>query len=246
VTPQEAKEILLLYRPGTTDAEEPQVAEAMAVARQDPELAGWFEQHSAFQQAMKLRFRQIEVPEHLKLALLGGQKVLHYPSAGLRSNVIWLAAAAAFLITLGIANLLLRPTVPDRFENFRDRMVSTALREYRMDIVTNDMGVLRQTLEAKGAPADYQLSHSLQNLQLTGGAALTWRNHPVSMVCFDRGNKSMVFLFVMKSNALKNPPPTQPRILAANNLYSASWSQGDNTYLMLGSPSPGFPGKFLE
>ena len=69
-------------------------------------------------------------------------------------------------------------------------MVSTALREYRMDIVTNDMRTLRHALQAKGAPADYELSQGLETMQLTGGAALTWRNHPVSMVCFDRGNKS--------------------------------------------------------
>ena len=35
----EAKTILLLYRPGTTDAEDAQTAEALALARSDPALA---------------------------------------------------------------------------------------------------------------------------------------------------------------------------------------------------------------
>ena len=54
------KEILLLYRPGTADAEDPQVAEAIEFAKRDPELGRWFEQHQVFQAAMRAKFRQIE------------------------------------------------------------------------------------------------------------------------------------------------------------------------------------------
>ena len=55
----EAKEILLLYRPGTADAEDTQVVEAVELARQNPEMARWFEQHCAFQNAMRAKLRQI-------------------------------------------------------------------------------------------------------------------------------------------------------------------------------------------
>ena len=37
MTHEEAKEILLLYRPGTPDAEEPEIIQAMEVARSDAE-----------------------------------------------------------------------------------------------------------------------------------------------------------------------------------------------------------------
>jgi hypothetical protein len=70
VTSIEAREILVLYRPGTADAADPQMAEALALARQEPELGRWFEQHRAFQKAMRAGFRQIEVPAHLKASLL--------------------------------------------------------------------------------------------------------------------------------------------------------------------------------
>ena len=234
----------MLYRPGTADAEDARIVEAMEVARHDPELARWFEQHTAFQDAMRLKFRQIEVPQHLKLALLTRQKVTK--PVLLQQSPVWWAAAAAILLVIGIANFLLKPSVPDRFGNFRERMVSTALREYRMDIVTNDMRTLRQAIRARGAPADYELSPGLERLQLTGGAALTWRSHPVSMVCFDRGNKSMVFLFVMKRAAVKDPPSQQPQLASMSNLLTASWSKGDNTYLLLGSAEPDFPKKYLQ
>ena len=66
----EAREILLLYRPGTADLFDPPMVEALELARQDPELGRWFEQHCAFQKAMRAKFQQIEVPAHLKTSLL--------------------------------------------------------------------------------------------------------------------------------------------------------------------------------
>jgi len=72
VNPKEAKAILLLYRPGTADAEDPQIAQAMEVARRDPELGRWFTNHRRFQEAMRRKFRQIKVPSRLKIALLAG------------------------------------------------------------------------------------------------------------------------------------------------------------------------------
>ncbi|HEV2392349.1 MAG TPA: hypothetical protein VG146_08295 [Verrucomicrobiae bacterium] len=74
MTRRDAKEVLLLYRPGSTDAEDPQIAEAIEFARNDPELGGWFERHQLFQEAIQASFRRIEPPPHLKLALLAHRK----------------------------------------------------------------------------------------------------------------------------------------------------------------------------
>jgi hypothetical protein len=65
------------------------------------------------------------------------------------------------------------------------------------------------------------------------------------MVCFDRGDKQMLFLFVMKRAALKDAPPPQPQVKEASGLVAASWSKGDDAYLLLGRPEPGFAGKYL-
>ena len=62
----EAKNFLLLYRPGTADADDPQIAGALALAKRDPELARWLEEHCARQEALRAKFREITVPEGLK------------------------------------------------------------------------------------------------------------------------------------------------------------------------------------
>ena len=89
-----------------------------------------------------------EVPAHLKAALLAQQNVV-------RPTIWWqrprLAPGGCGGGSLARhRSLWLKPASPDRFANFQARMVSTALREYRMDLVTNDMRELRQYHRGQG------------------------------------------------------------------------------------------------
>jgi hypothetical protein len=247
VSPQEAKQILLLYRPGSAEAADPQLAEALELARRDPQLGHWFDQHRSFQQAMRGKFRQIAVPAHLKSSLLiRGTAQPSIPTA----QVWWrrpaaLAGAAAVVLMLAAVGFWLQPSRADRFANFQNRMVGSALREYRMDLVTNDMRQVRQFLANRGAPADYELSRGLEKLQLTGAGLLRWRSNPVSMVCFNRGDNQMLFLFVMNRSALKDPPAETPQFAKVADLLTASWSRGDKTYLLAGPEETDFGSKYL-
>ena len=238
MTRTEAQKVLMLYRPGTADAEDPHVAQAMEVARRDPELARWFENHCRFQQALRAKLREMEAPAHLKMAVLAGQKLV--PLHSWWQKPVWLAAAAAIILLLTLLPFHPPTMIPDRFANFRDMMVSIALKDYRMDWETNDMGRLRQLMASKGAPADYEVPPALDKLKLTGGAALAWRSQPVSMVCFDEGHKRMLFLFVMHDAGLKDPPPSAPALAKVSSYLTASWRSGDKTYVLVGPDEPAF------
>jgi hypothetical protein len=247
VNSAQAKEVLLLYRPGIAEVGDPQMAEALELAHSDPELGRWLEQHRAFQKAMRAKFRQIEVPAHLKSSLLirgAARPKITTPQAWWRSPV-WLTAVAALVLLIGLVGVWLRPRTPDRFANFQSRMVGAAQLAYRMDIETNDMQQVRQFLASRGAPADYDLTRGLEPLQLTGGGRLTWRSNPVAMVCFDRGDKQMLFLFVMKRSAVKDPPPKTPRLAKVRQMLAASWTRGDNTYILAGPEEADFLKKYL-
>jgi hypothetical protein len=242
----DAREVLLLYRPGTADAAEPQMAEALEMARQDSELGRWFENHRAFQKAMRAGFQQIEVPAHLKASVLIQKSAQQrpIPSPSWWRSPVWLAAAAVVLL-LGLAGAWLKPRPANRFANYQSRVVSEAQREYRMDLVTNDMRQIRQFMASRGAPADYDVARGLEHLQLTGGGRLTWRSNPVTMVCFDRGDKQMLFLFVLKRSAVKDPPPATPQLARVNQMLTASWTHGDNTYVLAGPEEADFLKKYL-
>ena len=239
----QAKQVLLLYRPGSEDARDPEVAAALERAEHDPELKRWFQAHCAFQVAMRRKFRQVQAPEELRSRLLARSQVVR-PRVWWRQPA-WMAAAAALVLLAALAALWVRPETPDQFANFRWRMVRTALRQYRMDIVTNDMQQVRQFMASRGAPADYVLPPGLTGLSLTGGGFLRWRNHPVAMVCFDRGDREMLFLFVMERSAVKDTPPGAPEVSKVNRLVTASWTLGNRTYLLAGPEEADFARKYL-
>ena len=229
----------MLYRPGTADAEDSEIEQAMEVARQDPDLGRWFENHCQFQQSMRAKFSQIGAPEYLKLELLATQKIV--PLRAWWQKPVWLAAAAAVILLLLFLPFHPRTIVPDRFANFREMMVSKASRNYSMDWETSDPARLRQLIGSKGAPADYQVPPELEKLKLTGGAALAWRSNPVSMICFDKGNKRMLFLFVMRNPGLKGGPQNdKPELAKVSSYLTATWRNGDESYLLVGPDEPGF------
>ncbi len=238
---EEAREVLLLYRPGTADAEDPQVVSAMEVARRDPELGEWFQRHVAFQSAMRDKLRQIEVPSHLKTALLARTKLglparIVAPPWWTRPTTVWLSAVAAVCaVVLVVAVLWPRASAsPNRFASFKERMVSEVQRQYAMEWETSDMNRLRQSIAARGGRADYTVPRGIAKLKLTGGGVLKFQSNPVSMVCFDRGGGQMLFLFVMKRDAVKDPPAQTPQLSIVHEYKTASWSQGDNTYVLAG------------
>lgn len=243
MTPSEAKCILLLYRPDTKDGQDPEMERALELAQADPQLSAWLRQHCAFQKALRSKLRSVQAPPDLKSRILAEQKVVR-PAIWQRPPV-WLAAAAGLVLLVGVSSLVLRPGAPDQFVHFENRMVGTALREYRMDIVTNDMAQVRTFLAARGAPGDYDVTGGLAKLKLTGGGVLRWRDHPVSMVCFDRGDEQMLFLFIMNRSAVKNPPPETPKVSTTHDLETVSWSKGDKSYLLAGPEEDGFLQKYF-
>ncbi len=242
---QEAKQILLLYRPGVREPEDPEMSKALHLAEQDPALRQWFETHKVFQNQMRTKLREIRPPAHLKAALLQQQKIIR-PAVWWQRPQAWLAtAAAAAAVIVVFIFLPVKGRSPNTLANFEGRMVGTALREYRMDLETKDMQQLRQFIAKKGAPADYRITPGLQKLTLTGGGLLKWRNNPVAMVCFDRGDDQMLFLFVTRKSCLKDPPPEQPQVRKVDKTVSVAWSSGPNTYLLAGPDEPNFMQKYF-
>jgi hypothetical protein len=242
MNPQQAKQLLVLYRPGTSDAEDPEVAEALELARRDPELQLWLQTHCATQKEIRSRLREVSPPPALRQALLRlnpkvraeskVEEVVIRPRPWWGSPFVMAAAALAVLLLL-ISGLWNKSPDTKQFAFFKARMVGTVLREYRMDVATNDMREVRQYMASRGAPADYELAPGLQRLEVAGGGFLRWQNEPVSMVCMRRADKQMVYLFVLRRQALPDPPPSRPAIEMLKGLKAASWSSGANSYILL-------------
>ena len=246
---QEAQEILLLYRPGRADEDNPELIEALDLVKHDPELAKWFETHCALHHAISAKFKQIDVPAGLKEQILSERKI---PSV-----ILWwrrpavLAAATGVVLLAGLASLWLRPVPRDSFPAFRQWMVRTALRTYTMGLETNDLNQIRAYLAQRSTPADYVLPQSLEKAKGTGCDAMHWHGHGVSMVCFRSGKplgpgeKSDLFLFVIDRSSVPGAPAGDPpQFTKVNKLMTASWTLGNKVYLLAGNGDEAFLRKF--
>lgn len=239
MTSQQAKEILLLYRPGTADADDSEVARALEVARRDPELGLWLEQHCARQSAIRASLRRIPVPEGLQQQIVS--EVPAQISLSRRTRRVLLTAALTVVAVLvGLAVFFPRPPRGETFAAYRGRMVKFARRGYQMDLETNDLGVIRRYLANINAHGDAALPAGIakgsQEVQPTGCAVLTWQAQPVSMLCFGKAGKTDLWLFVINRPALPDAPEdTVPHFKRVNTLMTASWSKEGKTYLLAGS-----------
>jgi hypothetical protein len=256
VNTQEAKVILMAYRPWAADAGDPDFAEALTLVPQDAELRRWFEEHCAGQRAIRDRFRQRAAPAGLKEQILAG-----HPG---RSKVIWLrqpvspwmAAAAVVVVAIGIAVFWMRPpAVPVENVNtatFRSRMEGWLLRNYTMTLETNNLEGIRADLARQEAPADFVLSGKLSETPLAGCGVLRWQDKRVSMICFltgkplPTGGKSDLFLFVVDRSSLPDAPATSsPQINPGTKLITATWTIGDKTYVLATEGDADFIRRYL-
>jgi hypothetical protein len=226
----EAKQILITWRAGHAEESDPRVAEALQQVRRDAALRQWFEQNVRFNEEARAAFRQIPVPHHLKeriLARARTAKVVHW-----WQQPGWMAAAAAVVLLLTLSMFWFRPESENSFATFRSRMVRTVLRQYSMDIESSDMNRIRQFLATNNAPADYVLRQGLGRLPALGAGVLSWQDQKVSMVCLVSTNQATLFLFIVDRASVKQAPADAPEFAEVSKLLTASWTQGDNVYVL--------------
>jgi hypothetical protein len=250
---RQAKEILLLYRPGTSDATDPDVAAALALAAEDAELGRWLKEYCAVQEALRARFKTIPVPEGLKQQILSERRA--HLSLPLKRKAAFVLAAVALAMVLGsIAKFYYHPAPDNSFGAFRQRMAGSMLRGYPpMDLETSDLGQIRAYLATNHGHGDYALPKNLEKTASTGCKILPWHGQRVSMVCFKSGKSANtgaidLFLFIIDRANVKNPPASAlPEIAQTyTEIATASWSAGDKTYVLAGLGDTEFIRAYLQ
>lgn len=247
----EAKTILLLYRPGPADAADPQIAAALALAQREPELARWLAEHGALQEAVRARLRQITVPAGLKEQIISEQPAREHL---LERHPRLTAAALVVVILLAGLTMFWPQNHPpdDTLAVYRKQMTGIATSGYGMDFLTNNPAAIRSYLAQNQAPADYVLPAALQQAAAVGCAIQGWQKEKVSLLCFRTGRplppnqSSDLWLFVVPRASVKDAPAAgSPRFATVNGLITAVWAQGDRVYLLGTEGSESVIQKFL-
>jgi hypothetical protein len=239
----EVKQILLAYRPGTLDAGDPEIAEALALAGNDPELAHWLEEHCARQNALREKIRQIPIYPALKEQIISEQAA-RGRAASRRERIVGVAAVAVILISLLVMGVVFMPhrstvrPIPNTLASYQSQMINAALNPYYMQSLTNSTDV-HSYFAQNQAPSDYVLPAGLQKMAITGCTIESWQNSKACMICFRTGKplapgqQSDLWLFVVDSGVIPDAPTADtPQYIKVNGLMTAAWTQNGKFYLL--------------
>jgi hypothetical protein len=251
MTERDAKQILALFRPGTADETDPYFKEARKLPAIDPEMARWFAAHCESYLALRRKFDAIPVPSGLKEQILSEHKIDRSVFRSYLRPMLALAAVVVLLLGIGIHSW--RAHLPYRYFAYRKRMTETALRSYSMQLTTADASQIRNFLRSRNAPVDFSLPAGLKSATLVGCVVTRWQGNVVSMICYktgrplSSGDQSDLWLFVTDLKSVANPPPSGGPVFArVNDASTASWSEGNNIYLLAAVGDEAFLRRYLH
>jgi hypothetical protein len=239
---EEAKQILLIYRPGTSDAEDPEVAAALELVKSDAELARWFEEHCARQIALRNKFREINLPAGLKEQIIS-ERASAAKKTSRRNVFVGIAAVAAIFVALAFLWTMLFPRteqphpLANTMPNYLRQMATIALNSYYMTAATNSTQVQSYLAQQK-SPSDYVLSAGLQKVAVSGCAVEDWQGAKASLICFQtkplpQGQQGDLWLFVIDQASVQGGSSvTATQYAQTCGLMTATWTQDGKLYVL--------------
>jgi hypothetical protein len=233
---EEAQFILHAYRVSGEDAHDPQFEEALALVRNDPELARWFAREQALDAAIAEKIQSVPSPPDLATQLLLARKVI-------RPRTWWrkptgLAAAAAIALLIGAASLLLllRRHGETEFASFRGTMIEASLdMRKHIDVMGLDADGLKQWLiEHRGEPG-FVLPPGLADKGIMGCKVLDWHGQGVTLLCLKFGGKHVDVFVVNESDLPGVSLGTAPRFGSERGVTTAAWRREGKIYFLAGN-----------
>lgn len=234
-----AKEILAGYGPHQDRATDPELDGALALLERDVELARWFEQEQAVDEAVRRKLREIPIPAGLETRILARPRRLARREWWSRPPFLAAAAAAFAVIAFSVVRLV--PPEGASWSAYQVEMLSKVTSPYRLNVETESQDQVRRSMAAAGFPSDYRLPRGLSSYPLEGGLRLQWRGHRVSVICFgsDEEHKPDVWLIVVARASLPGAPlGATPEYGTIARARTARWADAGHLYLLATQEGP--------
>ena len=241
---QEARRLLEVFRPSGADAGDPRFAEALEVVKRDPELARWFDEQRQFDARIAGSLQRISPPVDLRGSILAGGKVVRPPFWQ-----VWgaRAAVAAAVAALAVAAGVFASGRSTRFPEFRKELVEQAWNgESHLNLESSDIAQIKQWLASHGADADFMVPVSLAETRVHGCRIVVVAGRRVPMLCLADGPKHLHLFVVNRADFAELPPQGAPDFEKCGAWKTASWRQGDKTYVLTGMKYQTFVSKFRK
>ena len=245
MTPQEAREILSVFRPGTEDEHDETFIEALQLARTDPEVKAWFAETMAFDEAVRADVARVPAPAALRESILAARKIIRpvpWWQHGL-TRPQWAAAAAVAITAACLAVWFsMRPA---SFAEFRRDIADPSWGgSPHVEVKVSNMAELRHSLEAQHLPSQFAVPSSLAPA-VRGYSLVRWHGRELPVICFTSEGQHL-HLVVADRADFKDAPTGVPQMDQWQSWRTASWSRDDFTYVLTGLNTQTFVKKFRK
>ena len=235
MTPEEAKFILEARRPDGSDDADPQMAEALAVAKNDPEMRRWLAEQEEFDMAIAGKLSGVSAPVRLRERIVVGRRVGRGRSWLSIRRALPLAAAIALLASIG-AFWLRSPggNTVVAFGVHAEKFIHGKW-DHRFDLPESDLGRIGDWVAKQDGPAPVDVPSGVSGSKMYGCKLYEWNGHKATLVCFSAADGGTIHLVVTRREAISNPPGASPVHFSHGEFNMAAWSRGDRVYVALTS-----------
>lgn len=231
MTKEEVKRVLSAYRPGGQDRSDPQFAEALEETRRDEELARWFAQEQDFDSAIAKHLDSLPAPFGLKTRILANAT----PATVTRWR--WapsLAAIAAALFLLAQIISVWRSFAGPHsgsLSDYQKEMMSFVELQPPLEMESLTIKPIEQWLVNRKAPLG-EIPPGVAAVETMGCRILSFRSHPVSLICFCHG-KTVAHLFLVDRAALPMlKPNAEPIFRQERDWTTVSWAGNHYAHML--------------
>jgi len=249
------QEILLAYRPGEGLEADPEVAQALAAAREDPALGEWLRDIAAFDRVFADKVQAAPVPDGLQASILAAARAQAQtrsaqPAADTgRGKVLrWFhpaafAAAAAILILLALSfTFWQRPGAPGapmtaQASIVPNQLVQTALGLYasmRPDYRSQQGGEIRHYLASNGGTMPAKPPRGFCWTKTFACSVVKADGASVTLICFEAPDQSRsMHLFIFPRSAFPGLEiPERPQVQRSGSASFAAWAEDEQIHVL--------------
>ena len=232
---EEAQFILHAYRPRGEDAHDPQFEGALALVRDDPELARWFAREQALDAAIAGRIHSVPAPPHLTNELLLARMVIRRRTWWRKPA--WLAAAASVALLISVASVWwLRRSGETEFASFRGTMIEAyGDMTKHIDVMGLNADELKRWLIEHGGDPGFVLPPGLASKGIIGCKVLEWHGHRVTLLCLKFSGKHVDVFVVNESDLPRVSVGAAPHFASERGLTTATWRREGKIYFLAGN-----------
>jgi hypothetical protein len=254
----EAKTILQSYRPSGADAHDSAFAEALQLARENPELGNWFSRQQAFDAALSSEMSHVAAPADLRNRILqaaadqsgSAERSPEGRTAGSTTTTTrrswwreahgwkW-ASAAAVVVLLGSGAFLLRPrSTPLTKSPLAAIAIEDAEDGSKHGNRSKEASELRKKMNQPTTRLQDLLPIDYETLHESGCRTVKVEGRDVVEFCFKRNGAGHHWYIARREDFPKLKAPEVPEVSQEKGASIATWADKTHLHVLVTTPDP--------